>query len=272
VRVVACLASVSFAVLALGAPASAEDWTWRGEPSEALDLQAFGPVATSFDLGQPLLAGAAADVATADGLYRIQSSETWLAQDGALDRLRITTAAFAPGAYGLLRPDDGRLTGGGEAVDVTYTRALPRALSGRSGRYAFEVTPHAGIGVGDFGNSAEAGATLRIAEGDDPLERLAPDGKKFGDEGRWYLFAATSGRALGYNFLKREDGWKRSGMSTDAGAFVGDTQAGVAWRKGAMQASFGWVHREVKARGVRAFDTSRDEQLVAFTLSIKPRR
>jgi hypothetical protein len=68
--------------------------------------------------------------------------------------------------------------------------------------------------------------------------------------------------------MKGDDGWKRSGVSTDTGAFVGDQQAGVAWRKGDLQASFGWARRKVTSPG--AISGSMHQEMVGFQLSIKP--
>lgn len=265
------------AVPAVAADASSADWTYTGDAAEAPVLRwDEGAVVSDISAlnGREPLALSSAPVLTPQGLYEVQASETWFGgPDGSVDRFRVTTGALAPGAFApALRDNDGRFAGDVDAYDVSYTRGWPGAMSMRSGRYALDVTPHAGFGMTSLGGSAEAGATVRFGE-DDALSRLGvKDGAVFGEQGRWYLFAAASGRAVGYNFLRGGDGWRRSGVSTDDGAFIGDAQAGVAWRKGKLQASFGYVHREVKAQGVRAVDTSRDESLVAFTLSIKPTR
>ena len=141
-------------------------------------------------------------------------------------------------------------------------------LRRQSGDLEIELTPHAGVGVTSRGGSAEAGATVRIGE-----NLTVRDGQSYGETGRWYVFAAGTGRAVGMNFLRGEDGgWTRAGMSHDSGAFIGDAQVGVAWRRGDMQASFGYVHREIEAEGLRGegFDTDVQEGLVAFQLSIRP--
>lgn len=134
------------------------------------------------------------------------------------------------------------------------------------------LTPYAGIGLGEGAAAVEAGATLRIGRG---LDRLAPDGASaFGDRPRWYVYAAGSGRAVGYNFARDRDGaYSRSGYSHDSGAFLGDAQLGVAVRRGAMQSSIGLVYRELDPgalRSVSGMDTDVSEGLVAFQLSIKP--
>lgn len=94
------------------------------------------------------------------------------------------------------------------------------------------------------------------------------NGDTFRDKGRVYLFAADGERAVGYNLTRGEDGWERAGLSLDDGAFIGDAQAGVAWRKGDVQTSFGYTHREVKRIGRVGFD--RDEGVVGLQVSFRP--
>ena len=96
------------------------------------------------------------------------------------------------------------------------------------------------------------------------------DGAAFRDRGRLYLFAADGQTAVGYNLTRSNGGWSREGLSLDDGAFVGDAQAGVAWRKGDLQTSFGYVHREVKREGRIGRD--REEGFVALQLSWTPGR
>lgn len=153
----------------------------------------------------------------------------------------------------------------------------PNALSFDQGPVSVDLSPHAGLGRGRAGDSAEAGATLELSKADTAGERLkdmgVKDGAAFGDKGRWYLFAAASGRAVGLNMLHGEGGWDRAGWSTDSTSkLVGDTQIGVGWRKGAMQSSVGYVHRSVKgAHLLRGIDPH-DDDMLAFSLSVKPRR
>lgn len=200
-----------------------------------------------------------------------QTRETWVARpDGSYDRLRVTVAGALRGPDGAPLPlgplDRAHLDA--ERYDVSYVRGWP-ALRSQSGDLQIELTPHAGLGVTSEGGSAEAGATLRIGE-----NLTVRDGQSYGDTGRWYVFAAGTGRAVGMNFLPGENGWTRAGMSHDAGAFIGDAQVGVAWRRGPLQASFGYVHREIEAEGLRGegFDWDQTEGLVAFQLSIRPQR
>ena len=97
------------------------------------------------------------------------------------------------------------------------------------------------------------------------------DGSEFRDRSRLYLFAADGERAVGYNLTRGQDGgWERQGLSLDDGAFLGEAQAGVAWRKGDVQTSFGYTHREVKRLGRVGYD--RDEGVVGLQFSFRPSR
>lgn len=156
--------------------------------------------------------------------------------------------------------------------DVRLVRGWPAARGYTPSGLEVSLTPHAGIGVGSRGGSAEAGATLRVGG---TLGKVVPEGSEaFGERSRWYVYAAGSGTAVGYNFARNRDGdFARSGVSHDSGSFLGDASVGIALRKGDMQGSFGIVYREIKAEGLRGgegFDRDVTEGLVAFQLSIKP--
>lgn len=232
--------------------------------------QAFGPV---IEIQSTANAGFA-EPAPFDAVAATRRTDVWFDSAGHSDRLRLTTR-------GALRRSDGapvpvtlrdRSDFEADVYDVSYTRGWPVARGYTASGLEVSLTPHAGFGVGDEGGSAEAGATLKIG---DNLDRLAPDGRaRFGDRARWYLYAAGSGRAVGYNFARTRDGdYARSGVSQDKGSFLGDASVGVAYRRGAMQGSFGVVYREIKAEGLRGgegFDREMSEGLVAFQLSIRP--
>jgi len=163
-------------------------------------------------------------------------------------------------------------------ADTLHIRTWPKAVSFRSEKLEFEIAPHAGFRVSKFGSQPEGGATLMVSKsrGERALEQLrdmgVKDGASFGDKGRWYLFAAASGQAVGMNMLRGEHGgWDRAGWSTDtSGALVGDAQVGVGWRKGDLQSSFGVIHREVKGRHMIWGQQTRDDTVAAFTFSLRP--
>ncbi|WP_125256106.1 lipid A-modifier LpxR family protein [Brevundimonas fluminis] len=200
--------------------------------------------------------------------------DVWVEGEGATDRFRLTRSGQMQRVDGSPLPpgpmDAAMLDS--EAFDLSYTRGWPTAIARTESGLEVSLTPHAGIGLGSRGGSAEAGATLKI--GND-LERMVPDGSEaFGDRPRWYVYAAGSGRAVGYNFARtRDGGFARSGVSHDSGAFIGDASLGVAMRQGPVHGSVGLVYREVEVEGMRlgeGVDTDVSEGLFAFQLSIKP--
>jgi hypothetical protein len=252
---------------------------FAGVPEASLDTQAhfaatdaaFGP---ALEFSSAAFTSRTSSVHGFDGLKASRQTDVWFESGRHSDRLRLTTR-------GSLRRADGsplpvalrdRSEFDGDGYDVSYTRGWPVARAYTASGLEISLTPHAGLGIGDDGGSAEAGATLRIG---DNLDRLAPDGRqRFGDRARWYLYAAGSGRAVGYNFARTRDGdYARSGVSQDKGTFLGDASVGVAYRRGAMQGSLGIVYREIEAEGLRGgdgFDRDVSEGLVAFQLSIRP--
>ncbi|HYG28129.1 MAG TPA: hypothetical protein VD906_14650 [Caulobacteraceae bacterium] len=163
-----------------------------------------------------------------------------------------------------------------ETYDVRMVKDWPDAVRLDAGDRNIAVTPHAGLGFSEAGPGAEAGAELSFE--DKVAGKLGDfgvrDGKSFGDKGRWYLFAATSGRSVGLNVTRDANGeLHRAGWSQDgASALVSDAQVGVGWRKGPMQASIGYQHRKIKPKehGVRDVETMEDG-MVAISFSFKPR-
>jgi hypothetical protein len=216
------------------------------------------------------------------GPVRWTTGETRLSSspDGPVDSLRVSVggALRTPGGAPLnLRGAEFEA----QAYEVAVTRDWPAALSFEGARFGLDVTPHAGVGVTNIGGSAEAGAMLQLSKrqslDENAQARLKAlglrDGAHFGDRGRWYLFAAASGRAVGLNMLHNETGWDRAGWSQDStSALVGDAQVGVGFRKGPVQTSLGYIHREVKGQNMMWGLDSKADSLVAFSLSIKPRK
>jgi hypothetical protein len=90
--------------------------------------------------------------------------------------------------------------------------------------------------------------------------------RRLRDKGHWFLFAAGGTNAVGLNILNSPSGeLRRAGWSTEHVAAVGSGQAGVGWRRGALQLSFGAVERELSSYG-----RSINQKFLAFTLSWGP--
>ncbi|KQY95065.1 hypothetical protein ASD25_17260 [Brevundimonas sp. Root1423] len=206
--------------------------------------------------------------------WAASSRDVWFETERFDDRLRLRTEGplrrldGSPLPPGPLDP----ATLDAEHYDLTYIRGWTETLGQTASGLDVTLTPHLGVGVGSRGGTTEAGATLRIGRG---LEKLVPDGgDAFGERPRWYLYAAGSGRAVGYNFARNRDGdFARSGVSQDSGNFLGDASLGVAMRRGPVHSSLSVVYREIETEGLRAghgVDTDVSEGLIAFQLSIKP--
>lgn len=194
---------------------------------------------------------------------------------GSLVTLRIVEAQSArtPAGYASLidpaRSDD-------RQVDVEYERAWPSMWNGAAGRYQVDVTPRAGFGYGAAGGSIGGGATVRLmsprtdAKVVDRLGRMGVvDGDRYGDAGRWYLFAAGSGRAVGFNMTPGHG----NAWTTDPAALVADAQVGLGWRKGDTQTSVGYMVRRVRVndRFAHQFtDVPSSDQVVGLSFSYKP--
>lgn len=200
-----------------------------------------------------------------DGLVAAQQRGVWRRQaDGTLEQIRVRS-----GERPSPLPEGSIERARFEALqrDVSYIRAWPM-VSGEAGEVQVELTPHAGVGVNALGGTAEAGATIRVGR----LEVADGDRAFDEDQGRWYLFAAGTGTAVGLNWARGMEGWDRQ-ISHDTGSFIGDAQIGVAWRRGDTQTSFGYVHREVTADGVHGgsgIDRDATEGFVAVQFSIRP--
>jgi hypothetical protein len=204
----------------------------------------------------------------------VAERDVWFSGGGFDDRLRLRTEGSLRRADGAPVPPGPQDRAGWdtEHYDVSYVRGWTETLGQTGSGLDVTLTPHVGVGVGSRGNSTEAGATLKIGRN---LDRLVPEGSEaFGERPRWYVYAAGSGRAVGYNFARTRDGdYARSGVSHDSGNFLGDASIGVAMRKGAVQGSLGLVYREIETEGLRAgngVDTDVSEGVIAFQLSIKP--
>jgi hypothetical protein len=219
------------------------------------------------------------------GLAVWRTDEVSLPQaNGAVDSLRVSVGGVARGPGGVvLAGPGGLLEPDAEAFDLTYTRGWPAALKLSARGYDLDFSPHAGIGVNSAGGSAEAGAMVRLGAHlqDEMMNRLSGFGlhtvtsESLAGRGHWYLFAAASGRAVGMNMTSNAQGQlQRAGWSAEGTSrLIGDAQAGVGWREGAMQASFGYVHRTIKSPSPVATGLdgpSYQDSMVALSVSVRP--
>lgn len=204
--------------------------------------------------------------------FKLGKSDT-----GASNQVRLSLGGAMRTPSGLPQNIDPRAQFDADAYEIAVTRDWA-PVRFDAGHLDVDVTPHTGLGVSNSGGQAEAGATLTVAQKrEETLENSLSDlgvrdGASYGDKGRWYLFAAASGRAVGLNVLRSGNSWNRDGWSTDASsALIGDAHVGVAYRKGAMQTSLGYIHREVKGEHMVFGQETVDDSVVAFTFSIKPK-
>ena len=258
-------------VLICGAAAQAAH---AGDPPASWSLPGLALATPQGDLGDgvdALLAKAAPITDAAPVGWR--SGEVRLAPQAAL-RIRIgDPLAMGPG-----RPPQPGFSGA-QTYEFSLVRDWPGAVSFSTAGVGVDLTPHASLGMTSYGRVAEAGATLRVGQriGDAVKAKLeamgVSDGAKFGDRGRWYLFAAASGRSVGLNMLRSDAGWARAGWTTDqTSTLVGDAQVGVGWRKGDMQTSLGFIHREMKGVPLLYGVDAKSDSLVAFSFSVRPER
>ena len=263
----------------------------NGALTPRADASALAAGAGLFDT--PPVTGAAVDsprllapdqMVAGEGLVRWRNSEVQLPHGAAVDSIRLSLGELsrAPGGQTLAGPG-GLLEPEALAFDLRYTRGWPAALAVSAGGVDMDLTPHAGLGLSSGGPSAEAGAMVRLgAHLQDTLigglsglgvRRMSHGGA--GDAGRFYFYASASGRAVDFGMTRDAPGDpQRMGWASDgAGEMISDAQAGMAWRKGAVQASFGYVHREIRndpAMASRMDPGKLKDSMVAFSFTIRP--
>ncbi|NGM51505.1 lipid A deacylase LpxR family protein [Caulobacter sp. 602-2] len=261
------------------APASAAAFTAR--PADSRAVEAEGEL---FSVSPAGLYGDA-NLLDADRYYNERGPVSWrsgsyvVGDNGhSVDSVRVSVASSSRLAQSaplsLVRP--GAANFDADSVDVSVSRGWPAAVKFGAGKLAVDFTPHAGLGFGGAGGSAEAGGMVRIGKSveDRVISGLGVrDGSEtFGDRGRWYLFAGASGQLVGMNLLRGQDGdWTRAGVTSDTGSrLVGDAQAGVGWRRGPMQASVGYIRREIKSKDQIMGMATQEDSVVALSFSLKP--
>jgi hypothetical protein len=190
----------------------------------------------------------------------------------------------APGAHAIAFDQPGYLTAADEGALDFGAPGSRSTLSLSGGGYEFAFVPQGAVNAGDGASSAQAGAMVSV--GTNIQDKVMTGLSKLGmrtvtsaalqDRNRFYLFAAYSGREVGLNFGRgAQGGVQRLGWSADgASTLVSDGQVGMGWRKGAMQASVGYVHRDVSANeaGFGSVGMQKlSDNMVAFTFSLRPR-
>jgi hypothetical protein len=217
------------------------------------------------------------------GLAVYSSNELMLGSSAAgVDSLRVSLSSVARPYGALITARPGGLADPqADGFDLRYIHGWPSALKWSGAGYALDVTPHAGLGVSNGGGAAEAGAMVRFGSdlGHNVANKLGlheVDRSTYAGKGRWYIFAAASGQAVGLNMTPGSPGMPRNSWSSEStSALISDAQAGVGWRKGDMQASFGYVHREIRSdvselTNVNGSPSKISDSMVAFSLSIHP--
>ncbi len=265
------------------------------------DIKTSGPVTIQFSQGQgaaPLSASAAAAAPlAADALFAAQqpaspASAHWRVQSasrlrpsGAVDTVNLTVSDVSQGPGGLiLAAPNGHWAAQTQSLGLGYDRAWPSTLSVAGGRYDIDLSPHAGLAMADGHASAVAGASLRFQLPRSRRERLASLGfspsssSSIADKGRWFLFAEGSGELVGMHLSRDGHGlMPRAALTLDDGVqrdVVSDTQAGIGWRKGGVQASFGYVHREIRNEASIAANHQTPDikgDMLALTFSLRSR-
>jgi hypothetical protein len=250
------------------------------ETADAGDAPFILPAYSGSNLDQARLIGPARIVD--GGLAVWNTGEVTLgAGGGGVDSVRMSLGSLARAPGGVITARPGGFAGAdAQAFDVRYIHGWPSALQWSAAGYALDVSPHAGLGVSNAGGTAEAGAMIRFGAGvgRNVARKLGlheVDGSTFDDRGRWYLFAAASGQAVGLNISPGAPGMPKGSWSSETtSALISDAQAGVGWRKGDLQASFGYVHREIKGQSVEpnsAYGQAKiSDSMLAFSLSIHP--
>jgi hypothetical protein len=169
------------------------------------------------------------------------------------------------------------------ATHIALTGAQPLAFRPgegvdlSAGDVGIRLAPWAAAAPGPDRQASGLGASVRVQSADGALkDKLAALGVKdgasiYGDQGRFYLFAAVRGQAVGMN-MQTAGGLHRTGWSTDtASALVGDGQVGVGWRKGEMEAAFGYVHRGIQIRNAPlGASNSYADDMAALSLTFHP--
>ena len=126
-------------------------------------------------------------------------------------------------------------------------------MSASSGRYGLEFTPQTETNA--YGGT-NTGAELRITR---DLGK-----RRSGEDGRYFLYASTGRRSV--ETPANAQAW----AGRDRNSLVSDTKAGVGWRNGQMETSFGYVRRKVPQNYTANGLEKRGGGMVGFSLTYRP--
>lgn len=270
-------AATSVAAASLSAAVVADTGT---NPDSALTDTQFADVSSRPDSQVVLAGGDDPDAPIRTGRWAEDRPQTQLAggpPPTAPDSTVIKLAAAAPPSTGLassdmsptpitlasLMPPSVRaaLKPDSTPMRPPQTRVL-LALGAPSG-----INPGSGLTIGDDGFDNPAARAARAAPRPRSLLlqlQARPDRSK----GRWFIFAAGSGEAYGFNLIRDPfSGWKKSGWSVEQLAEFGKAQIGIGWRKGRAQIAATAARREIGAYGV-----SREDTVFGITFSLSGAR
>ena len=144
---------------------------------------------------------------------------------------------------------------------LTYNASMRQPLLSGGDGVEIDVTPRAGVALGNIFTYAGAGAALRIGQNLDlnygpPFIRPSlPGGAlvKRRDEWGWYLFGGVEGRAMARNIFLDGNTFSNS-PSVDSKPFIGDFQFGATGMMGPFRLSVTQIMRTEEFVGQKGGD------------------
>lgn len=141
-------------------------------------------------------------------------------------------------------------------IILTYERKWRSIFEFEPFGYGFDITPSAGMNLGNIYTDATIGAVARFgydlpADYGPPLIRPSLSGSDFFTPSRefgWYLFAGLEGRAVARNIFLDGNTFRDS-PSVDKYPFVGGVQGGVAFTVDGYRVAYTHVIRSDQFRG-----------------------
>ncbi|MGK2255897.1 MAG: hypothetical protein ACI8Y6_001198, partial [Brevundimonas sp.] len=144
------------------APETGSNVTARLNEQQSFRVSPDAPFGPEIEMKTPL-----AISGEAQGIAASTRRDIWIDRQGFTDRLSLETAGRLTRADGSPLPVtlQDRAVLEPEAYDLRYVRGFRSAVGRTASGLEVSLTPHAGVGLGSEGGSAEAGATLKIGEG-----------------------------------------------------------------------------------------------------------